>query len=110
MEINQHKQQVGRSSSHLVTRVPVADPGEGPRSPGHPLIFRPNFFLFLRPPPHPTPPFICRSGSATQLYTVSDTGKPDIIVFPISVYFCLFDLLAVCSRRKHVVVQVIIKS
>ena len=30
MEINQHKQQVGRSSSHLVTRVALADPGEGP--------------------------------------------------------------------------------
>ena len=34
MEINQHKQQVGRSSSHLVTRVPVADPGERPGGPG----------------------------------------------------------------------------
>ena len=34
MEINQHKQQVGRSSSHLVTRVSVADPGERPGGPG----------------------------------------------------------------------------
>ena len=29
MEVNQLKQQVGRSS-HLVTRVAVADPGKGP--------------------------------------------------------------------------------
>ena len=57
---------------------PVSDPGEGPRVPAPPLIFRPKK-IFYSPPTISAPPTISRSGSGTTLLIkILDPPPPPI--------------------------------